>query len=503
MGKQHFDVVIVGRSIGAFACACLLGRRAWRVLLLGDGGRDPSYTALGHTLQRRTFTLVSGASPAFQRVLLELAQAQTFKRRLRALDPMLQVMMPGQRLDLPPDPAHFARELEREFPDSLRLIDGLYEELAKTNAFCDAVFEKDLVLPPGTFWERREARAELSLLPHEGAKASALLASFPLDHAYRRVATVPATFATHLAGELPALALARLHGSWTRGMGALPGGEDELVAFFTERIRACGGDVRLGKRATRFVTKGSKVVAVEIDGDDEPTGLDFLVSDSPTRDLFRRTAPYVPSARTLAELPELLPEDGRFVVSVVVGPRGVPDLLASEAFVLGDEAELHVQRVAGPDDNTLLVAETWASPAETPYARARVLSALEREMPFMRAHYRIVDSPHDGLPLWDYRTGTRVAVDRMTLRAGGVEADPEPMVPRWYAPEASRGTAGLEGEPVRTPLGNAFSVGPTVLPALGQEGELLAAWSVARIITRTDRRREKMRREMWSKIEFR
>jgi hypothetical protein len=40
------------------------------------------------------------------------------------------------------------------------------------------------------------------------------------------------------------------------------------------------------------------------------------------------------------------------------------------------------------------------------------------------------------------------------------------------------------------------------LPALGQEGELLAAWSAARLITRTDRHREQMRRDMWSKVEL-
>jgi hypothetical protein len=45
-------------------------------------------------------------------------------------------------------------------------------------------------------------------------------------------------------------------------------------------------------------------------------------------------------------------------------------------------------------------------------------------------------------------------------------------------------------------------VGRSAMPALGQEGELLAAWSVARIITRTDRKKERMRREMWSKVEL-
>jgi hypothetical protein len=61
---------------------------------------------------------------------------------------------------------------------------------------------------------------------------------------------------------------------------------------------------------------------------------------------------------------------------------------------------------------------------------------------------------------------------------------------------------GLAGEPIRTALGNTFVTGRTVLPALGQEGQLLAAWGVARIITRTDRRKEKMLREMWSKVEL-
>jgi len=46
-------------------------------------------------------------------------------------------------------------------------------------------------------------------------------------------------------------------------------------------------------------------------------------------------------------------------------------------------------------------------------------------------------------------------------------------------------------------------VGPSALPALGQEGELLAAWSAARLVTRTDKRRERMRREMWNTIELR
>jgi hypothetical protein len=68
----------------------------------------------------------------------------------------------------------------------------------------------------------------------------------------------------------------------------------------------------------------------------------------------------------------------------------------------------------------------------------------------------------------------------------GGSLEPEAMVPRFQVTPPQ--LAGLAGEPIRTALGNVFVVGRSVLPALGQEGELLAAWGVARIITRTDRR---------------
>jgi hypothetical protein len=64
------------------------------------------------------------------------------------------------------------------------------------------------------------------------------------------------------------------------------------------------------------------------------------------------------------------------------------------------------------------------------------------------------------------------------------------------------GYLGLSGEPIRGPIERTLLVGRTVLPALGQEGQLLAAWGAARLVTRTDRRRERMRRDMWSKVEI-
>ncbi len=98
------------------------------------------------------------------------------------------------------------------------------------------------------------------------------------------------------------------------------------------------------------------------------------------------------------------------------------------------------------------------------------------------------------------RSGARKEVPRAALRASGGSLDAEPMAARWKIDSPT--FHGLGAEPIRTPLAGAFVLGPSALPALGQEGELLAAWSAARLITRTDRRKERMRRDIWSKIEL-
>jgi hypothetical protein len=199
----------------------------------------------------------------------------------------------------------------------------------------------------------------------------------------------------------------------------------------------------------------------------------------------------------------------------VVRDEGLPPPLGDESFLLpawphrglgASTPLIHLQRRREPcgiPGATLLVAEaafSEATPLPLTRAREAVLAAMESLLPFIARHYLVVDSPHDGRPLWDYRSGKRKDVDRGALRASGGSLDPEPMAARWFIEPST--FHGLAAEPVRTPLGGAFVVGPSTLPALGQEGELLAAWSAARMITRTDKRKERMRREMWSKVEL-
>jgi hypothetical protein len=152
-------------------------------------------------------------------------------------------------------------------------------------------------------------------------------------------------------------------------------------------------------------------------------------------------------------------------------------------------------------DEALLVAEILlpdAGPLSLVDAREAVLGVLVQELPFLERHLLLVDSVHDGLPVWAYEGGRRRAVDRLALR--GASATPEPMVRQIEVDPP--GYLGLGGEPIRGPIERTLLVGRTVLPGLGQEGELLAAWGAARLVTRTDRKKERMRRDMWTKVEI-
>lgn len=522
MSDKHFDVVILGRSLGAMALAALLTRRDFSVLVVGHGSRPADYEFRDYTLRRRAFTPLAATSPAFKRIFSELAQSQVFRRRLAPLDPMLSVLLPDRRFELPPDLELLQDEIDREFPEVRRVIDDLYADLTRVNAAADIAFERDVVWPPGTFWEKRETNAAASSLPYLRQQAGTLLGEFPPNHPYVEVVTQSAQFASHLAAgarPLPSFSVARLHGAWTRGPFGIAAGEDDVVSFFSERVTSLGGQVMFSDRVVGINATGKDNHELVLDGQTAVIGATFVVTDGTGESLAHLAQGRGILRKAQREWPLVSDKLGRFTVSLVVRREALPEPLGAESLIFprmpGAPPDpllptVHLQRldrIATEDeslheqDTTLLVAEVllpMPGALAVSEARGAVLDILLSQFPFLEKHLLVVDSPYDGLPVWVYDNGKRSTAER--LEARGTLRGVEPMAP--VLSVEPPGYLGIGGEPLRGPLARSFLTGRSVLPSLGQEGELLAAWSVARIITGSDKRRAKMRRDMWSRIEF-
>ncbi len=527
MTARHYDVVVLGRSIGALLTAALLCRRELRVLVLGQGVGAPLYKVEGHTLARRAFSMLAATSPVFRRILQELAQTQRFRQLTQPLDPMFSLLSTTTRFEVAPDIELFSREIEREYPEISQPIAEFYTQISLENAQVDAAFERDVLWPPGTTWEKLETGRIASALParDQGDGHAPLLARMPRDHGFRKVVELPALFASHTglsAEDLNRLSLSRLHGAWTRGVHSLPRGEQDLEDFLVERITANGGSCRLEGRATQLITRRGRVVGIIEDGEEHTTGAEAVVFSGTGEQLAELSGGEGVSKKARENWPRVSQVGGRFVVSLLVDDHGLPAPLAHDSFLVratDSLPDLHLQRMSAeprqspseerdgpaPPSRSLLVAEMLLPQDGGVHllgARQAVLTALESCLPFLSEHLIVVDSPHDGLPAWLYEkneSGKNVRKEVERIHIKGVSPGPEAMEGRLQI--SPPGYLGVGGEPLRGPITGTYLVGASVLPGLGQEGEVLAAWGVARILTKKDSARQKLRRQMWTKIE--
>jgi hypothetical protein len=258
---------------------------------------------------------------------------------------------------------------------------------------------------------------------------------------------------------------------------------------------------------------------VLIDGEGSATGAGFVVTDSNGEQLAELAHGEGILKRAEREWPTLYPDQRRFVTSILLRSEGLPDPLGREMLILPKNdggVPLHVVRTdpssetdapSGADRESLLVAETLLPAVRSPEpldgaAREQVMETLTHAFPFVGRHIIAVDSPHDGRPLWLFESDrddeAPKKIERIHLQ--GASVAPEPMTVQWRVDGSS--FLDIAGEPVRGPIGRTLLVGSSVLPALGQEGELMAAWSAVRVITRADGQKERIRRAMWNKVEI-
>jgi phytoene dehydrogenase-like protein len=502
---NFYDVVVCGGELTGLVTAALLGRRGFRVLVLGHDADRPSFEAAGHTLSRGPALLPPINSPAVARVLKELNCVQIMRRRAPPLLPAFQVVMSRHRFDIGSDDDALGREMTREFGAERAAIEAALARVATTSGLLDPLLGTEITLPPDGFWERREVGRLESLLPRPGTD---LLAPLPASHPMRAVVAAPAALSGAVApgvsaivGEARAFDLAR------RGLHKMEGGYAGLHALFREKLETFSGERRDKLVPVEIVVRRGKVAGVRVRPRDETIGCEHLVWAGSAAAMHVLCAEK-PVRRGRDGAPGLHVEGYRYALALLVSPEALPEGMGDRVFMIGDPARPLLEEnalsitVGQPAPRQVDQIPMWvecivpappvdAGPGYLRALRGRVVERLETLLPFLRQgpHLVVLASPHDGLPP---ELPAESKGNRASAKLPPVPASPLPPV---YAAE-SDSPFDVAALPHATGIKNLYLAGLENLPGLGIEGELVSAWGVARLITGSHPKRDPLRREV-------
>ncbi len=510
VARNYYDVIVIGTQLGPLLAAALLARRGFRVLVLAHDDLPWTYKWENHRLQQEPFMLAGADSPAIRRVLSELSLTQIFRRRTAPHEPFFQIVLPNHRIDFTGDSELFARELEREFPDAHRAIDGFYTIVDRCNQELDKLVGSDLNLPPETFFERRDLSRASVHNPFSRTRGPVpLFGDLPEDHPFRVAVSGQIRWASDLdVSDANPLQVVRLHASWAKGTMAIDGGLEGLKELVLDRISTHSGDVRHDLSADRIAVRRGRVAGVRMEGQDEVTGCNFVLMGVDAHHLSRLVDIGELGRKFTTRLDQVNPAFMRYTLNLIVESAVVPEGMARNVVVISDpsapleeENLLRIEACGVPTNETrtlcvgaLLPAERIEYQSYVEGMRERIINRLRWLVPFLDKHLIAVDSPHDGRKLQDVRSGEEVSVGQKWARNIG-------RMPTVCQVEPS-GPLDVTGLSHRTGLKNLLLACRQVVPGLGIEGEFLTAWSAAHIITKSDRRKRKFRREAWTKIDL-
>ncbi|MBN8616747.1 MAG: hypothetical protein J0L92_39555 [Deltaproteobacteria bacterium] len=504
--RSSYDVVAVGSRLGALFAAALLAKRGFRVLVIRHDTLPGHYALEDMRLPRAPFHFTAADTPIARRLFAELALHQSFKQRASVHDPAFQVVVPGHRFELAADQADLVRELEREFPTVARALEAFFAREGRLRTALDGVLDRDLALPPTSFLERRAvSRAFDELVPTDREETDPLR-EIPEDHPFRLVLHAPLRFSDAMDPDhAHGLRARRAFASWCSGGASLDGGSETLRELLVASIRAHKGEVLDRDKIDRIhvgsrgLAEGVRLAASgdDIGGDHVVLGHDIasylgmLPDRRPFEELFERTG-------------EPVVRYYRYTLNLVVNREAVPAGMARDVFLVRDPERplsgancLHLEtHRADAQGRRLICVEALLPRRAVEEAddfvetlRESLIASVADLVPFLGDHLLYVDSPHDGRPARDVRNGRDLEPSEKWARGRRT------METVLGYPMTS--THGLAALPTRTPIPNLLLANEQVLPGLGLEGVLLAAWAAARAVGSADGRRDAFRRGLF------
>jgi hypothetical protein len=501
---SFYDAVVLGTHLEPLLCAALLGREGLRVLVLGQGAPEPTYSLGDVEVEPYGLNVTGAQSPGVQSTLELLALRQDLRQQMVDQDAVFQLLLANHRIDVHPDAEVWLSELGRELPTIRQQASDITRTLAEVKAELDALVARGLIWPPESFLERQQFSLVASAQRYDRqgqgwTSWNQLAHRHPLRVAFE--AALP-----HVSGLLPSqhsdATRARLHGQLLGGVTELSGGWHWFRETLFSRIRSWGGDVRPRDRADSIRSERRQGHVITLERTGEEIGCAQVVHGTPIGDLSRLLADRGPMTSMFERVGEPRARAYRCSVCVLVDRRGVPDALGRIALLCTDEAAPGATfwlRSRTIDQERVLftvctlidehLVDTASSPL--PFVREEAMQALRNVIPFLDNHILWIDSPHDGLPPQASRSDEALVSSEPWARG--------PSTMRAIYEYPTRRALGVCALPTRTPVRGLFLCNEQVAPGLGFEGSFLAASSVTRIIASRYRRQDWLRRGSWAR----
>jgi hypothetical protein len=466
--RHVYDVIVVGGELAGALTSALLARHGLQVLHVEHDDTGAGYESEGWQLPAAPFLMPAPKSVALlEQILTELGLNTELARATKPPTPPLQLIRPGERLDVLGDLA--AREIEfRRALGSARgaaELNQLVDESAAASGVADAFFESRPDLSVSSTVGRWKLKRLLLRSPE-------LAADGPMeghgDHArlFRALAWVGASMAAP-----PKLTVNRPLGKLLSSPLRVPGGRQGLRAVVANRARELGADVLSSPDTSATIAfEGSKPIGVRLARGDTTFRSAALVAALDVAGLSR----IIPEdrRRQLSALPQVEATHAVFTHNLVVPEASIPRGLGEFALVETPQAELGTLLVQLSPARRANAAEpslehrvltvgaaiplTVRSGGETAVRALieRIWAALDAILPFTRAQALVQSTPWLDVP--------------------GVAA--QEWEPHALYQVGTSATAGITGLPTDGPWSRLYFAGRAVLPGLGLEGEVLSAF---------------------------
>jgi len=480
--RHVYDVIVLGGQLAGAVTAALLARHGHRVLLVEHDGLGPGYEHQGYLLPYAPFVSPSmKAMPVMDEVLTELGLNTAASRAFRTHVPEIQLVLPGERFDIPSNDAKRTAELTRAVgKDRAPVLSGTIAKLIGFHEQSDAFFrDPALELPPDGMMESWGTKGLIKRHP----ALSAPVPTLGDDPSWKLLQQL-SLFLTYQASREHPLAQGRALSQTLASPERYPGGREGLRDLLNKKLLDLGGDLLTREGGENFIAEeiafdGDKVAGVKLLQSDMVYRSSALVGATESGAL-RRLVQEKKKHRKLTEALEWSStREFLFTVNWVIRetglPRGMGELVLSST---GDDLDpiliqQHPARRAGAppgkEEESLRVLTAGAFVPATardlgePHLMGladRIGAHLEALMPFSRQHLVLASAPY--------------------LHAGGSRGSR--LLPHPHFQIESESLLGVEGLSQRTAVKNFFLANREVLPGLGLEGELLAGRRAARLV---------------------